>query len=284
MITDLLFVMALQADGDDRTRKFSEAGRADVDVDVEKTTEFICSSEVEARDGDVIDQASWQLAAYKRNPVVLNEHWGAVVGRSDRVWVEADKGQLRAIVAWDDGEQNPMGRLVAHQHRSGFRRAVSVRWRPGKITARNELPKEHRWYAEPVKRKGFFGEYFHVGRLHERSELLEISSVSIPSDPTALQVRGGAAHQMPDAGARSAMMAALDEAIRSDAGKATFVDELLTPWLRSAPGIELVRQVVLGHVRSDRELRAAVRAAVDLTPSARPAPLDGLAHLFPVEQ
>lgn len=235
-------------------------------VDVSETNEFIASTGREARDGDIIDQDSWQLGPYKRNPVILQDHFGPVVGRSLKTWV--NEGSLRTVVQWDDDPLNEAGRLVAHQHRSGFRKAVSVRWRAGKLVRRDKLEKDDPRYSTGQTVQGVLGSYKRVGFVHFRSVLYEISSVSVPGDPRALQVRG-----LGDKG--------LERQIRQHIEAYQAENDIYADQgFRDA-----VRDVVLYLIRTDKEVRTAARALGLFEPRPTDEPLtlrgDGLDFLFP---
>lgn len=152
--------------------------------------EFVASTAGEASDGDIVSQDSWLLATFRSNPVVLYEHQIPVIGTA-RVSQGQRGDDLHAWITFDEGDENPTGRLAASQHRAGIRSAVSVRWRPGKITPRNELDKSHPAYDEGREVETWWGGKTKVvGRLHEKNTLVEISSVALPADPRALQIRG----------------------------------------------------------------------------------------------
>jgi hypothetical protein len=223
------------------------------------TNEFIYSTETEARDGDIIEQSSWRLAEYRRNPVVLDNHaYGTLVGRTEIL--KTVDNELRGVVLWDDAEQNPRGQQVARWHREGWRKAVSVRWMTGKRTPRNELPEDHPLYDKGREVDGFFGPFTMVGDYLQRCTLLEVSSVDVPGDAKALQVRFAGARQVPDQGARVELMTMLEEAhangrlAESDALRAAVVD------------------ILLGAARTNNEFRTALAAiGTDLFPQADPA-------------
>lgn len=238
-----------------------------------RTNEFIASTSKEARDGDIIDQGSWRLAQFRRNPVILDNHdTRQVVGRGVKVGVIEDA--LRVAIEWDEADLNPRGQLVAHQHRQGFRKAVSVRWRTGKRTKRSELDPGHYAWTKPVTRNTPWGSYDATGSFLEDNTLLEVSSVSVPSDPRALQVRmlhpaRALLEKVPD----QIVAVALEDRVRA---------ALEDPELYgSDPFVREMRALVLRFVRTDREMQTALRA-LGLTdpPEAPPAP-HGLSHLFP---
>lgn len=229
------------------------------------SNDFIASTAKEARDGDIIDQASWKLGHYRKNPVILDNHDPShVVGRASDVRVI--DGQLRATIQWDDSDANPRGKLVAHQHREGFRKAVSVRWLPGKRTRRNELDPSHPAYSKGRKVKTPWGEeVVRVGDLHENNTLLEISSVSIPSDPRALQTRGFSDGDAARLRGEEPEVPAL-EFDPADFVRVADLPGLLLKFLRSAPARLAIRAMSLTEPTT--------------TPN-KPEPRgDGLDHLF----
>lgn len=248
----------------------------------EKLTEFIISTGKEARDGDIIDQATWLLDEYLANPVVLDNHdMREVVGTAARV--RSVDGDLRAAVRWDQSRLNPRGRLVASQHRRGMRRATSVRWMTGRSIERNKLAKTDPNYSAGQTVEGWWGSYLRVGRVLYDCGLLEISSVSVPSDPRALQVRGmdraqalrqmrQQAEQVPDPGVARDLGVLLDPA--------TWADERIRDHFRG----------LLIHLgRTDRQVRAVFEALglrgstarAARTPTTTRSPVSGFDAFFP---
>ena len=261
------------------------------------TNEFIASTDKVARDGDIIDQDTWRLGHYKRNPVVLDGHFGPVVGRSVVVAV-VDK-QLRAAVQWDDADDNPTGKLIARQHRQGFRRAVSVRWRGDKKVRRDKLPEDDPRFSKGKKVETGFGPVTIVGRVHFNSDLLEISSVGVPSDPYALQTRGLADEDLQalhrGRKAEDAPLArdieqlvkeAVSRTVEERLGDDTFLATLLDTIARSLPDHDGLRRAIAGRVlddvRSSEDLRTALRAVGLLDAPRKPftPSADGLDFLF----
>lgn len=129
----------------------------------ERTFRFVASTNDVDRDGDVIDQAGWQLDNYRKNPVVLVAHHSAAmpVARA-RVWIEASK--LMADVTFPtpgvSAESDQAYRLV----KEGFLRALSVGF----------MPLE----AKPQKDG--------TGWMFLKQDLYEISLVSVPANAHAL--------------------------------------------------------------------------------------------------
>jgi hypothetical protein len=144
---------------------------------------FIASTGDVDRHGDVVEQ-SWRLANYKRNPVIMWEHGRDVVGRGT-VKVETVEGvkSLMLSVKWDESEINPLGMLAAHQHRARFRSTVSVGFMPGETLSRAKLPD-----ADPRKVGGDVPEW-RAGYVYRYNELLEVSSVGVPANASAVQLR-----------------------------------------------------------------------------------------------
>lgn len=212
------------------------------------TTEFIASTPTVDRAGDSLDQQTWRLAAYRQNPVILAEHRrDLVVGRAKQVRRTADESgmpQLRIRVEWDESELNPVGQLVAHQHRMGFRRAVSVGFIPHEIKSRTELPSDDPLYQDPAKVSRWM-----AGYLYRHNELLEVSSVSVPANAQALQ-----------------LSAEIAEAESVDAAVKRVLAELL-PRVLAASITDY-----LGQPQGRAEVLAALRAAAPMAKTAATTP------------
>mgnify|MGYP003137922908 FL=1 len=137
------------------------------------TYSFVASTENSDRYGDVINQKGWSLEAYNRNPVVLLNHNSnsLPIGKGT---VEIKDGQLMIDVEFD--QEDELARKVESKVKNGYINAVSVGFNPIESKRRSELPKEHKAFGKR-------GMYF------EKSELLEVSIVTIPanSDATAKQ-------------------------------------------------------------------------------------------------
>ena len=134
---------------------------------------FVASTENSDRYGDVINQKGWSLDAYNRNPVVLLNHNSnsLPIGKGK---VSVKDGQLMIDVEFD--QEDELARRVESKVQNGYINAVSVGFNPIESKRRSELPEEHRAFGKR-------GMYF------EKSELLEVSIVTIPanSDATAKQ-------------------------------------------------------------------------------------------------
>jgi len=128
-----------------------------------RSLEAVVSDETIDRHGDIIDQASWQLARYADNPVVLHQHnHSKPCGRAESVRVESSKLLAKITFA-----RTPLGDEMLALYREGALSAFSVGFRVGRIVP----------------------ERLQDGRTIDRlmdCELYEISAVSVPSNPNAL--------------------------------------------------------------------------------------------------
>lgn len=209
------------------------------------STDFRSSTDGVDRYGDIVEQGQWRLANYRKNPVVLLEHgFGPegrlVIGRSDRVGIVKstdDKHELRNRVRWDAGDHNPMATLVAAQHRTGFRNAVSVGFKPGEAINRTKLDKSDPRYVDGDKVPAW-----KAGYVFRFPELYELSSVAVPGNADALS-----------------LSADLRNAEDVDAKIRSTLAELLPSMQRDA---------LLSFIRRDEEVR---RAMVIATLAGMPA-------------
>jgi len=149
---------------------------------------FVASSEAEDSHGDVIKQDGWKLERFKRNPVFLAQHnsWSAPVGVTpfcevvtDPAWLKEQgvKGPSALVIGveWDVADEHA-ARLKGKYDR-GIMSAVSVGLIPLEYT--------------PIK-----GTY---GYTIEEAELLEVSAVTIGSNPEATAVRSMGGRHWADA-------------------------------------------------------------------------------------
>ena len=207
-------------------------------------TKFVLSTLEVDRMGDVVEQKTWRLRNYRANPVVLHEHSRHLVIGKGAVKINQEIGRLEGTVTWDASDFNPTGALVAHQHANGFRSAVSVGFRPGKVTNRMDLPDD-----SPFKvsgKKDDYGARWRAGSYFSHNELLEFSSVAVPANASALQLQAYVA-EADDAG----------EQFRR------WTDETLD---------SRVREIVQGAFGADTEIRTALLGELSKflrTPEAR---------------
>jgi len=132
---------------------------------------FIASTEVEDRDGDIIRVDGWELENFLKNPVHLWAHNmrqdNPPIGKTVRV--EVSNGKLINDVDFFMADDFPLAMLAFKAHLAGVN-AESVGFRP----------------LEAAERRGIDGRF--IGFEFKRQELLEISSVPVPSNPEALQL------------------------------------------------------------------------------------------------
>lgn len=149
--------------------------KAEVEKDGEQSglMRFVASTEDKDRAGDVIRQ-NWELANFKANPVYM---WGhdyskAPIGKVPRIWVENQKAMtggpaLMNLVRFDESDSFAMG--IKAKFEAGFLNAQSVGFRPLEANVMRD-------------EEGHFDGYEFT-----KSELLEISAVSIPMNQMALR-------------------------------------------------------------------------------------------------
>ena len=133
------------------------------------TVSFVASTSSPDRYGDIIDQKGWILENYKKNPVVLLNHDSnqLPIGKGD---VHVRDGQLVIDVQFD--QEDERAREVERKAKKGFMNAVSVGFRPLESKSRSELPEENKYYGKR-------------GMYYSKSELLEVSIVTIPANGEA---------------------------------------------------------------------------------------------------
>ena len=133
-----------------------------------RTYTFRASSAAVDRQNEVIDQAGWDLASYRANPVILDSHkYGSIddiLGKAVRV--EGMPEGLEVDVQFADTER---GRMAQRLVDDGFLRTVSVGFRS--------------MARKPGMRSG-------EPMMHTRMELLEVSMVAIPANREAVRLRG----------------------------------------------------------------------------------------------
>lgn len=207
------------------------------------TTDFVASTGAVDRVGDVIDQASWRLASFRANPVILYEHYVPVVGQAVKVGITDDGAgnkRLTIRVLWDTADCNPSGILAAHQHEAGFRHAVSVGFMPGAFQSRTELAPDHPLFVDSAETPRW-----RAGYLYTRCELLEVSTVAVPANREALQLSMDARRAAAEKGGD--WFAAAKTLLRGIAPTKSSADDLLEA-ARTDPRFRaLVLSMVLGE-------------------------------------
>lgn len=135
----------------------------------DKPVTFVASTSDPDRYGDVVDQKGWDLRAYERNPIILFNHnpQQMPIGRG-KAYIK--NGQLMIDVEFDKNDEQ--AQKIERKVRDGYINAVSVGFQAPKAISRNSLPTEHKYYGKS-------GQYF------PKSELLEVSIVTIPANNMA---------------------------------------------------------------------------------------------------
>lgn len=150
----------------------SEAGEG-------RTVRFIASDETTDRMGDIIKVAGWDHKNFDGNPVILwgHDQDGLPIGKGKAsVGVKANgEPALFIDVDFATAEQYKFADTVYQLAKDGFLNAVSVGF----------MPKKWTFVEDEAERKELgLGQW---GVLYDEVELLEVSVVSVPANPSALQ-------------------------------------------------------------------------------------------------
>lgn len=165
------------------TRKWDGVVRRSVDFTVKafnaekRSFDVVASTDTIDGHGDIVEQ-TFDLKRYKKNPVVLWLHnsFGFLdgsraedflpIGRAENVKVADGQLEARIILATEDA--NPLAEKIFKLWQQEILRAVSIGFRPGKVTREENTD---------------------TGKVTYRlanNELFEISVVPIPSNPDAV--------------------------------------------------------------------------------------------------
>lgn len=155
---------------DDETAK-AELRAADVDPDkLERSVLLTISDEGQDSHKSKIMPRGVDLKRHKSNPIVLFSHRAdeLPIGRALATYVDTTKSitRLRSVAEFVPGDMNPMGEAVFQMLQNRWIKGVSIGFRTLKAEADPEDPN---------------------GYIVSRSELLEYSILSLPSNPRALQ-------------------------------------------------------------------------------------------------
>jgi HK97 family phage prohead protease len=127
-----------------------------------RSVEAVLSSETVDAHGEIVDQGSLKLERFRKNPVVLHMHsMLKVIGHAENVRLVGGELQARIVFATTE-----LANEVFTLFQDGAMRAFSIGFRPGRAA------------KEMVKGR-------EVTRLFD-GELLEVSAVSVPSNPDAI--------------------------------------------------------------------------------------------------
>lgn len=170
-----------QLSDDDLTAMWEQSGRSLDALDVDGIRERIMtirgSDETVDRDGDIIRVSGWELDNYRRNPVFLWAHNYSVPPVGSALAVTQSDGEhpsLDFTILFPKAEEYEFGATVHRLYSSGFMRASSVGFIPKTIVRVDD---------EDERQALGLGRY---GYLITRQELLELSAVPVPANPSAL--------------------------------------------------------------------------------------------------
>jgi HK97 family phage prohead protease len=151
------------------TRAIQEA-LGDID-EAERVATFVASDETVDRYGDIVSVDGWDLTNFRKNPVVLWMHsqWNPI-GKAS---VKIEGGQLLATIRFYDAGDSKLADDLWKLVKKRQLRGVSVGF---------TVPSEDD--VEPIRDENDRL----TGFRFLRQELLEISLVSVPANPNALQI------------------------------------------------------------------------------------------------
>lgn len=127
-----------------------------------RSVDFVLSTSLEDRAGDIVEQSGWMLDRFKANPVVLwsHDHDVPAIGRCLNLRVEGDA--LIGTVQFASAEQHPFADTIFKLVQGGFINSGSV----GFIAHRYEIRDKGLAFIE--------------------NELIEFSICNVPMNPEAL--------------------------------------------------------------------------------------------------
>lgn len=134
--------------------------------------QFIASTDGVKRDGNEVVNTGWDFRGFSQNPAFLwsHDYRSLPIGKHVKweIGIEDGKSVLRVWSQFVEAEDYPFAGRVQKLYEKGFLRAVSIGWNP--------IEWEYRVNDE--------GEI--VGYRFTKNDMLEISGVSVPSDPDAI--------------------------------------------------------------------------------------------------
>jgi HK97 family phage prohead protease len=135
----------------------------------DRVLRFVISTGSRDRDGDTIDPDGWELANFRKNPVVLFAHEHRDLPIAKALDVRVERSQLIADAEFVPAEIYPFAETVFRMLREGYLRATSVGFKALKWARRDD-----------------------GGVDFQEQELLEFSVCSVPANADALMVGRGA--------------------------------------------------------------------------------------------
>ena len=98
--------------------------------DARRTADFVASTDVIDSHGEIVDQASWQLADYLANPVVLFGHQSYELPIGKCLDLAVRSGRLECRIEFAPAAMNEMAERCWQMVRAGYLRALSVGFMP----------------------------------------------------------------------------------------------------------------------------------------------------------
>lgn len=122
----------------------------------------IASTEVEDRQGEVVEVEGWDIKNFKNNPVLLlfHDHHSLPVGKAQKIWIEKGGNKKRLMFKPVFETITERGRAISELVKQGFLKTFSVGFKP--------LDSD--------------------GNRFTKQELLEISLVNVPANPEAMML------------------------------------------------------------------------------------------------
>ncbi len=154
------------------TRQFAEARASNED----RKVKFIFSTDAKDRHGTRINPRGWRLDNFNKNGVASYQHRASGDPDPDKIIGPAEAwmrdGKLMGTIDFEPGDINPLADKLYKKVKNGTLNAVSVGFleHKGHWGDKEEKEEEETYYFDDI-------------------ELMEISLVSIPSNPEALAVR-----------------------------------------------------------------------------------------------
>lgn len=162
-----------------QTRMTSSPAIEKAGSDDGRTLSFIASTEGVDRMGDIIRVKGWDLANYRKNPIILFQHnsdWPIGTAKIYKGELPGGKKALLSDITFASAEASPMAEQVYQLAKAKVLRGNSV----GFFPRETRVPKDEK--ERTALGLGEFGVVF------ERSELIEDSVVSVPANPEAVQL------------------------------------------------------------------------------------------------
>lgn len=124
------------------------------------TFEVVASTQSKDRHGEIVLQEGINIENYMKNPIILLSHdyWALPIGKATEVIKTSDKLIIKGVFA--SAEANPVAQQVRKLYEAGILKTVSI---------------------------GFIAKAWE-GNVCTESELLELSFVSVPANPDAMDI------------------------------------------------------------------------------------------------